>query len=422
MRIYQWPALKGVREFFWPIFLLSVAFLLAVLSSLSEQDGQVYAAAFTAFLALLLAAVVSVMLIPRLLVGVKLGFLNHLQAFRVTRRGAFFILIVLVVAFSTINTGNNLLILVLSFLLASLLVSGLLSNLVLQGLKISMKVPEEIYAGQTAVFILSLHNLKKFFPSFALRLRSRGNDLFQSQTDFFLQEKSFPYMRPGELQSVTMHCQFSQRGVYAVDGFDVTTTFPFGFFRRKRRLETDGSIVVYPGLRELPLAFLSAHTHYGFEEKNRRGAGSTLYNIRSYRSGDNARFVHWKSTAKLDYLMVKDFSHEEEIASRVVFSTWLPTHDAQVLEKFERAVSWVAYLCHFYFARGHTFHFESGGFRVMVETRREGYDSVMHFLAQVRPGAESPLQVEKLKPPCILFSALDQPWASGVHHLHYLHM
>lgn len=395
------------KAFFFPSLLLAGALATALVSSVARRDGQFYASAFLALLSLLLAAVSSVLLIPKLLARIKLDFLNSLRFFRFTKRGLSFILIVLVIAFSALNTGNNLLILVLSFLLAALIVSGVCSNLVLHGLRISLNVPQSIHAGQRAVFFVTLSNLKRVFPSFALRLKGHtaeeGAD--ERATNFFLQETNFPCILAGERLKLDLLCEFKRRGVYQIDGFEVRTSFPFGFFSRGRELKAHGSIVIYPELRPLE-ALLRTHPHLlGSREKRRKGMGAGLYNIRPYRGGDGTRFIHWKSTAKLSQLMVKDFLAEEESPLNLVFSTFLPEPTPEALASFEAAVSTIASLGRRYKLGGQTFSFYSGEFSVEVNGRHDDYEAFMEYLSCVGPSSKPLLNPRETPPDSMLFAA-----------------
>ena len=416
-----WVSFKGIKEFFWPLLFLVSAFALALFSSMARHNGQFYAAAFLAIISLVFAFIVCVTLVPKLLARIKLDFLMNLRFFRFTKRGVTFILIVFIISFATFNTGNNLLILILSFLLASLIVSGIVANLVLFGLKISLRVPQEIHARQRAVFLITLRNLKKFFPSFALQLKgeNEGREDFQD-TDFFVQAKRFPYVRAGERLRLRLQCQFGRRGIYPVEGFEIKTTFPFGFFWRGRQLDATGNIIVYPEIQDLgPLFTLHPEVH-GLEEKNRRGSSNELYNIRHYEAGDNARFVHWKSTAKLASLMVKDFASEQEVPLNVLFSTYLPNPSRSDLEQFEKAVSCVASLGRYYRLKGHKFRFDSGEFDVAVDGHVREYESFMEYLAQVGPAEQMQLDVNEATPPCILFAAGDSMEWEGLPQVDYL--
>ena len=418
----KWLNVKSVRDFLWPTLLLFSALGLALLSTMARGRGQFYAAAFLAVISLVFAFVVCITLVPRLLARVKLDFLYGLRFFRFTQRGAFFILIVFIISFATFNTGNNLLILILSFLLASMIVSGIIANLVLFGLNISFNMPSAIHAGQKTVFLITLHNLKRFFPSFALKLRGekKGKGKESEHTDFFVKEKTFPYLRAGERSKLRLHCEFYSRGVYAVDGFEVRTTFPFGFFWRGRKLEATGNIVVYPALHDLNAVFYR-HPHLrGMEQKNRRGWGSELYCIRPYQSGDDARFVHWKSTAKLTRLMVKDFALEEDIPLSVIFSTFLPDPTPERLQQFEKAVSFVASLGHHYRSRGQEFKFSCGEFRATVNGQPRDYEALMGYLAKVQPSQQFEIQEPHLAGPCLFLTAGDSAGPENALRVDYL--
>ena len=403
-----WVHLRGVKPFVWPSLLLIAALALAIMSSLARRNGQYYAGAFLAVVALVFAFIVCVTLVPRLLARIQLDFLNSLRFFRFTQRGLFFTLIVFIISFATFNTGNNLLILILAFLLASMIVSGVVANLVLYGLKIRLTVPPRIHVGQKAIFLLTLQNMKKLFPSFALQLKGEGRVGGQTENDGFLMpDRRFPYLRARESLKLRLPCSFGQRGIYSVDGFEIKTTFPFGFFWRGRELDAKGQIIVYPELLELGGLFRRYPRSHGVHPQNQRGTGSELHNIRHYQEGDTARFVHWKSTAKMGSLMVKELAREEELPLSFLFSTYLPDPSAANLQKFEKAVSYLASLGHYYHQKGHQFCFSSGEFEVTVNGKANSYDELMEYLSQVRPGPRLPLVPPDPKAPCLLFAAGD---------------
>jgi len=77
---------------------------------------------------------------------------------------------VLVVALAALNTGNNLLFMILACLLAGVLISGLLSRLVLSGVDVRLELPEHIFAGRPIMAIAELHNSKQTMPSFSVLL------------------------------------------------------------------------------------------------------------------------------------------------------------------------------------------------------------------------------------------------------------
>ena len=68
------------------------------------------------------------------------------RALRATRAGWCFIAIIFGVGFAALNTGNNLLYLVLALMLAFLVLSGLLSEASLRGLRVERHLPRELFA------------------------------------------------------------------------------------------------------------------------------------------------------------------------------------------------------------------------------------------------------------------------------------
>ncbi len=403
-------------EYLGSLLLLLFALILAAMSAYARQGGEFHAAAFLGLVALIFASLLCLTLIPQLLARLRLGFRSRIHILSLTRRGALFLFLVIGLVFSTMNTGNNLLILVLSFLFAALLVSGLVSDLILQKLTISLSIPEKIHALQNVVCLVTLHNLKRYFPAFALELRSRQEHprVHSDQSDFFVQEKNFPYIRAGENLTLELRCSFRSRGVYPVEGFDIRTSFPFGFFSRRRNLETQGRILVYPALSDLKsLFFLYPHLQ-GMDELNQRGFGSSLFNIRQYQDGDSARHVDWKSTAKLNHLMVKDFAREEQSVMNLFFSSYLPERSAFALEQFEKVLSYLTSLADYYWKQGKSFRFVSENYEVRVSDRRSDFDELMRYLACVQPSKEDKVSELPLAPPCILFVAGEASVPPGI--------
>src|SRR5260370_1072965 len=88
----------------------------------------------------------------------------------VTRAGLIFILISVVIGIAAINTGNNLLYVVVAALLSAILVSGIASALVLRSLQLDVHLPEHVFAGRPMLARLLLRNTSSWLPSFSVRV------------------------------------------------------------------------------------------------------------------------------------------------------------------------------------------------------------------------------------------------------------
>ncbi|MCU1324785.1 MAG: hypothetical protein JWN34_155, partial [Bryobacterales bacterium] len=74
-------------------------------------------------------------------------------------------------------TGNNMLFLIFSAMLALLLVSGFLGRLVLAGLELELLLPRNVAARAPSDARLRLRNLKRLTPSFSIELAGRRDPL-----------------------------------------------------------------------------------------------------------------------------------------------------------------------------------------------------------------------------------------------------
>jgi len=75
---------------------------------------------------------------------------------KISLPGIVFILLTLILGGAAVNTGNNLLYLITSLMLALMGLSGMVSLVNLLGLSLDISPPQEVYAGQRALFSLSV--------------------------------------------------------------------------------------------------------------------------------------------------------------------------------------------------------------------------------------------------------------------------
>jgi uncharacterized protein (DUF58 family) len=138
---------------------------------------------------------------------------------------------------------------------------------------------------------------------------------------------------------------FPRRGRYHLDGFRISTRFPFGFFRRGETVRARGEVVVYPSVREVSSFFHLLPFLPGQMESVRVGQGESLYSIRKYQQGESARIVDWKASAKTGELMAREYAREEESKFCLILDTLIHgVVGAASDASFERAVSLAASL------------------------------------------------------------------------------
>ena len=85
---------------------------------------------------------------PVLAKRTPLRWIGYKMEYRITREGWIYIGGIIIVALAALNTGNNLLFLILASLIAIILMSGILSSITLSGVEMRLELPEHIFAGQ----------------------------------------------------------------------------------------------------------------------------------------------------------------------------------------------------------------------------------------------------------------------------------
>lgn len=215
---------------------------------------------------------------------------------------------------AAVNTGNNLLYLLSSMLLALVVVSGILSEAVIRRLRTDAMLPEEIHAGRPALLGATLTNAKRWVPSYSITVEV----LEAGRAARFIY---IPRVPTGEGRLVTWEATLPRRGRHRLDGLRVTTRFPFGIFLKAEQPTLREEVLVFPALAPVPTHLLRQLSAEGAAPARRRGRGSDLHNLRDYRAGDDPRLVHWKSSAKTGALTVREMEAETALDTRIVLES-----------------------------------------------------------------------------------------------------
>ncbi len=265
------------------------------------------------------------------------------RSFRFTREGKVFVAVTMGVGLASVNTGNNLLYLVLGLMLSLLLVSGVLSDVVLWRIRIDRRVPTRAFAGQPALIELTLRNLKKRLPSYALEVEDRAEgEVSAERSCFFLK------VAPAAQQSATYRRRPKRRGMLRFEELIVRTRYPFGLIEKGRRFAIDGEVLVFPAL--VPTDAREVFGGFGGETAAtaKLGRGAEVAGLREYQEGDGARSIHWRRTAALGRLVVRERLAETRAHLTIVLDDGAPPADHAIApawaEGLEAAISEAASL------------------------------------------------------------------------------
>jgi uncharacterized protein (DUF58 family) len=347
-RLWRERDRPGWRLFAASMGTLAVAMVLALFSAAVAQEGRIKLATGAAFGALALAGWVAVSFVPALAKRTSLRWLAYQIDYKLTREGIVYFGLILILVLAAVNTGNNLLFLVLGCLLAGILISGVLSRAVLTGIELKLEMPERLFAEQPVLATVEVRNEKEIWPSLSLRIEGDPKD--KSTAQILVQPVYFPYIPRRSSARQKVQLVFPRRGVYRQDAFSIRTKFPFGLFEKGRRVDSPLEVIVYPHIEPAEQTYEILPLISGEMASYFRGRGHDLHSIRQYQPQDSARFVDWKISAKTGSLKVREYSREDERRLMLVLDPMIgppranlgKLSEAEHLERFERGVSLAA--------------------------------------------------------------------------------
>jgi uncharacterized protein (DUF58 family) len=331
--------------------ILSTLLVLAGLASalvtvLARRSNDPWLAGVAAIVSLLIALLLTIFIVPPLARSARVEVANIDFPFEPTSGGGVFLVIIIVVGFAAWNTGNNLLFLVFSLLCSTLFVGWIAARTSLRDLTVSARFPDHIFAAESAPVIVTLRNTKRLLPSFSIFVEARGPNAEAEPRAAARRRYAkrllayFSYVPHHASAEQRVEQLFPKRGHVLIDGFELSTRFPFGFFRRRRRLRARNvDIIVYPKPEVISDKLHLLPMYAGRIPSLRRGAGHDLFSLRDYQPQDDLRHIDWKSTARSRRLTVREFTSEDERRVTIVLDTRLPGQASEELrERFEKGV------------------------------------------------------------------------------------
>jgi len=124
---------------------------------------------------------------------------------------------------------------------------------------------------------------------------------------------TFESLPPGCEEYTSYLMTAPRRGIYETANLSISCGGIFGAAEVKRMVKVSSTITVLPRvcrLEEFPFNPQASTSPVESREWSRKGVGEDYYGIREYAHGDPLRHIHWKSTARQDRLIVKEYQEE----------------------------------------------------------------------------------------------------------------
>jgi uncharacterized protein (DUF58 family) len=309
-----------------------------------------------------------------------------------TREGKFFTGITMGVGVAAINTGNNLLYLLLGMLLALIIVSGLMSELSLRDLTVVRRLPQRAQVGRPHLVEIEVFNHKRRAPSYAIEVEDLRAGQPADKRCFFLK------ISPSSAQVAAYRRTPAKRGRDRHIGFRIATRFPFGLFEKSREVTAEGELIIYPAVDPVQLPAMNAGTRIGGHTSFARGHGDDYLGLKLLRDGDDPRDVHWRKSAAAGQLVTRERAREarpdvvlslDVIRRADAKDEWPTAFERHIRELASRAIAHIK--------RGDGVTIRTTVAEVARADRTTGADRLLRFLALVEAVSETDASASSAK-------------------------
>ena len=243
------------------------------------------------------------------------GRLRAWRRISFTTGGGLFCIGAVAVGLAAATTGNNLLYLLLGSMLGLIALSGWLSERNLRALEIGRHLPRAVTVGKPVRIGYHVHNHKSRFPTVSVHLFEPGlhGSGFVSRLD------------AGESATTRSENVFVRRGVYGLTVLTLSTTFPFGLFKKERDVPLPGELVIWPRTNQ-PVRIPAPpggrrQPQVETAMANAAGTRGEYRGLREYRVGDDPRDIHWRSTAHTGEPVVREYEQDAAEALWICLET-----------------------------------------------------------------------------------------------------
>ena len=204
----------------------------------------------------------------------------------------------LLMGFAAVNTGNNLVYLIVSAFLSFMGISGLFGKNNIERIDVGVELPSEVFAQTEFPMKVKLRNRRRFLPAFLVSVRVGDR------------EALFPFVGAGREEAEILNAVFKRRGRHALRDIHVCSVFPFNFFVRCRRVPRSPEVIVFPKAKTCALwsSFEKEARKKGETSSGKTGHEGEIVSFRNYAQGDPVKYIYWKASAKTGDLKTKELS------------------------------------------------------------------------------------------------------------------
>ncbi len=259
--------------------------------------------------------------------------------FRLPREGIVYLIMTFFFFAGSVLGRSNLLLMVFSIMVGAFLINGWLTFTLLQGSVPRRRIPERSMAGEPVGVDVALENRVLWISARLMTVHDKivhGSDMLEPDI-------LFVQVLPRKETAGQYQFRPARRGKYEFSQIDVTTRFPLGLVQRGVSREQPQALLVYPRIGHLHASWRQHSRNSDEVASEVRGATGVFQDefrqLREYRVGDDRRMIHWRTSARLNELMVCEYQEIRDRDLFLIVDAWLPESPTEELaENLERGL------------------------------------------------------------------------------------
>lgn len=301
-------------------------------------------------------------------------------SFRMRPQGRVFLVITFLVIVAAVNTGTNLLYIVVGGLVSFLIISRVLGAWSLRELRISRDMPDAVHRDQHFLVTIRLENHKRLLPCMSVRIATEAEP--NVSAGYILK---IPAQRAAVLRiSEVAH----RRGVHTLPAITIISTFPLGLYESRLTFADRREVVVYPRVFTARVGLLDRMPGTGEAPRIAQGDGDEFFALREYMPGDDVRKINWRASARMNTLIVKDLEPDMSRCAILLLDNRIYEDLEDYEDRFEESVEIVASLAVTLLQQQLRVALVCGSGVVPLGEGTGQVINVLDFLARVNPEAE----------------------------------
>jgi len=268
------------------------------------------------------------------------------QKASLSRAGFVYLSMMTVFCVGSLQGRSNLLMLVFALSAGPFILNGWTTYSMLKRISLRRNFPERAMAGEPFSVELLLENRRHTLSSWLMEVIDRVSSPHETLETGVL----FARVPPRQERAARYELRLMRRGTHEFGPAFVSTRFPLGLSQRNLEFQIGGQVKIYPRLGRLTSAWrreLSFASELTQRRDSRRGIfDDEFHGIREYRLGDYPRSIHWRTSARMNQIMVREYHQSRDRDLLLMVDLWTPELPAEAdLDRVERALSFVATAC-----------------------------------------------------------------------------